>query len=112
MHACLRRACRHTGDRLAAGAAGRSAELERAALAAAPDVARARAAQATEALRITSSELVSFGVMDTVIEEPLGGAHSDPMGAFPAIKQAILHVYNSKCGLPSPLLLHASQGAS
>jgi acetyl-CoA carboxylase carboxyl transferase subunit alpha len=53
--------------------------------------------QATEALRITSSELVSFGVMDTIIEEPLGGAHSDPMGAFPAIKKALMDVYNNKC---------------
>ncbi len=53
--------------------------------------------QATEALRITSSELVTFGVMDTVIEEPLGGAHADPMGAFPAIKTAIMKIYNDKC---------------
>jgi acetyl-CoA carboxylase carboxyl transferase subunit alpha len=52
--------------------------------------------QATEALRITSQELLNFGVMDTVIEEPLGGAHSDPMGAFPAIKKAIMDVYKNK----------------
>lgn len=56
----------------------------------------ANLAKATEALRITSSELVAFGVMDTVIEEPLGGAHADPMGAFPAIKAAIMDVYNNK----------------
>ncbi len=52
--------------------------------------------QATEALRITSSELVTFGVMDTIIKEPLGGAHADPMGAFPAVKAAIMDVYNNK----------------
>ncbi len=59
--------------------------------------------QATEALRITSSELVTFGVMDTIIEEPLGGAHADPMGAFPAIKAAIMNVYNNKSAPLQPL---------
>ena len=33
------------------------------------------AEQAAEALKITSGDLVGLGVVDTVIEEPLGGAH-------------------------------------
>ncbi len=49
--------------------------------------------QATEALRITSQELVKFGVMDDVVPEPLGGAHSDPPAAFPLIKETILKTY-------------------
>ena len=53
-------------------------------------------AQATEALRITSTELLQFKVMDDVIPEPLGGAHSDPMGCFPAIKDAIMDIYKNK----------------
>ena len=53
--------------------------------------------QATEALRITASELVKFGVMDDIIEEPLGGAHSDPVGSFPAIKAALMDIYHNKC---------------
>ncbi len=52
--------------------------------------------QATEALRITSTELLQFKVMDDVIPEPLGGAHSDPMGCFPAIKDAIMDIYKNK----------------
>ncbi len=56
--------------------------------------------QATEALRITSTELLQFKVMDDVIPEPLGGAHSDPMGCFPAIKDAIMDIYKNKCALP------------
>ncbi|GBF91106.1 acetyl-coenzyme A carboxylase carboxyl transferase subunit, chloroplastic-like [Raphidocelis subcapitata] len=48
---------------------------------------------ATEALRITAPELVRLGVMDTIIPEPLGGAHSDPVAAFPAIKDAIMATY-------------------
>ena len=52
-----------------------------------------RLPQATEALRITAPELVKFGVMDTIVPEPLGGAHADPVSAFPLIKEAILKVY-------------------
>ena len=57
---------------------------------------RDKAGTATEALRITSSELVKFGVMDEIVPEPLGAAHADPMAAFPAIKKAILDVYRGK----------------
>lgn len=49
--------------------------------------------QATEALKITSKALVNFGVMDGVIPEPSGGAHADPMAAFPAIKTAITDLW-------------------
>lgn len=49
--------------------------------------------QATEALRITAPELVKFGVMDDIIPEPLGGAHSDPLSTFPYIKQTLLATY-------------------
>ena len=52
--------------------------------------------QATEALRITAQELVSFGVMDGIIEEPLGGAHSEPMASFPAVKEALMNIYKTK----------------
>jgi acetyl-CoA carboxylase carboxyl transferase subunit alpha len=36
------------------------------------------AEKAAEALKFTSSYLLDFGVVDDVIEEPLGGAHRDP----------------------------------
>lgn len=56
--------------------------------------ARDKAATATEALKITAEQLIKFKVMDHVIPEPLGGAHSDPMGAFPAIKKSLMEVYS------------------
>ena len=37
-----------------------------------------RAADAAEALGITSRRLLELGLIDAVIEEPLGGAHRDP----------------------------------
>jgi acetyl-CoA carboxylase carboxyl transferase subunit alpha len=36
------------------------------------------AEKAAQALRFTSKDLLNFGVVDHVIEEPLGGAHRDP----------------------------------
>ena len=54
---------------------------------------RDKAGTATEALRITSQDLLRFKVMDESIPEPLGAAHSDPMAAFPAVKEAILRNY-------------------
>ena len=37
-----------------------------------------RAAQAAEALKLTSRDIVKLGVADNVIPEPLGGAHRNP----------------------------------
>lgn len=54
---------------------------------------REKAGTATEALKITSQDLLNFEVMDESIPEPLGAAHTDPMGSFPAIKEAILRNY-------------------
>jgi acetyl-CoA carboxylase carboxyl transferase subunit alpha len=38
-------------------------------------------AEAAEAMRITAPDLQALGVVDRVIPEPLGGAHTDPAGA-------------------------------
>eukprot|EP00879_Flechtneria_rotunda_P014922 GHRR01015592.1.p1 GENE.GHRR01015592.1~~GHRR01015592.1.p1 ORF type:complete len:330 (+),score=131.53 GHRR01015592.1:399-1388(+) len=54
---------------------------------------RTASSQATEALRITAPELVRLEVMDEIIPEPLGGAHSDPVAAFPAIKESIMTTF-------------------
>ena len=37
-----------------------------------------RAEEAAQRLRLTSDELLEFGIVDEVIKEPLGGAHQDP----------------------------------
>merc|ERR1719504_518983 len=46
--------------------------------------------KATEALRITSSELLKMGVCDAVVPEPEGAAHADPLGAFDFVKTELL----------------------
>jgi acetyl-CoA carboxylase carboxyl transferase subunit alpha len=51
--------------------------------------------QATEALRITGAELQKLDVVDEVILEPLGGAHSDPGQTSKNIKAVIMkHMRN------------------
>merc|ERR1712003_348428 len=55
---------------------------------------RDKAGEATEALRITSKDLTDLGIMDEVIPEPLGAAHSDPVGAFMMLKQALMNSWD------------------
>ncbi|MBD1914212.1 acetyl-CoA carboxylase carboxyltransferase subunit alpha [Leptolyngbya sp. FACHB-8] len=50
----------------------------------------AKAPQAAEALRITATDLRSLGVIDQILPEPVGGAHSDPLAATATLKQSIL----------------------
>ena len=49
-----------------------------------------RASDAAEAMGITSASLLKLGLVNTIIEEPLGGAHRDPELAATRLKSAIL----------------------
>jgi acetyl-CoA carboxylase carboxyl transferase subunit alpha len=49
-----------------------------------------KAAEAAEAMRITAFDLQALGVVDRIIDEPLGGAHRDPDGAIGSLKGAIV----------------------
>jgi acetyl-CoA carboxylase carboxyl transferase subunit alpha len=46
--------------------------------------------RAAEALKLTSSDLLSFKVIDEIIPEPLGGAHQEPDAAAEALREALL----------------------
>nr|YP_010170923.1 acetyl-CoA carboxylase, carboxyl transferase subunit alpha [Chondria tumulosa]QSD57064.1 acetyl-CoA carboxylase, carboxyl transferase subunit alpha [Chondria tumulosa] len=50
---------------------------------------------AAESLKITSSDLKTLGIIDNVIEEPLGGSQEDPFQAAQYLKKQILHQLNS-----------------
>jgi acetyl-CoA carboxylase carboxyl transferase subunit alpha len=41
----------------------------------------ARAKDAADTMKITAQDLLNFGVIDTIVSEPVGGAHRDPMQA-------------------------------
>jgi len=46
--------------------------------------------RAAEALKLTSRDLVALGVVDRVIDEPLGGAHNDRDTAIALVKEALV----------------------
>jgi len=50
----------------------------------------AKAPMAAEALKLTASDLKGLNVIDEVIDEPLGGAHTDPEVMSSTIRDAIL----------------------
>jgi acetyl-CoA carboxylase carboxyl transferase subunit alpha len=49
-----------------------------------------KAADAAEAMRVTAGDLQALGVVDRVVDEPLGGAHRNPEQAIGNLKSAIL----------------------
>jgi len=45
---------------------------------------------AAEALGITAGRLKQLGLIDELLEEPLGGAHRDPVGTAATLKEAVI----------------------
>ena len=48
-----------------------------------------KAQEAASSMKITAQDLLRFGVVDTIIPEPTGGAHRDPPAAITATAEAI-----------------------
>lgn len=46
--------------------------------------------KAADALKITAKDLLDLGLIDQILPEPTGGAHSNPIEAAQTLKQAIL----------------------
>ncbi|MDY6896611.1 MAG: acetyl-CoA carboxylase carboxyltransferase subunit alpha [Cyanobacteriota bacterium] len=49
-----------------------------------------KAPQATSALKIISHDLKKLGIIDQILTEPVGGAHSDPLQAANSLKGALI----------------------
>lgn len=49
--------------------------------------------QAAEALKLTAKDMKSFGLIDDIIKEPLGGAHTDVKKVTQTVKRKILATY-------------------
>jgi acetyl-CoA carboxylase carboxyl transferase subunit alpha len=45
--------------------------------------------EAAEAMKITAADLLRLGVVDRVVEEPIGGAHRDPAAAIAALAKVV-----------------------
>jgi acetyl-CoA carboxylase carboxyl transferase subunit alpha len=50
--------------------------------------------QAAEALKLTGTDMKRLKLIDAIIKEPVGGAHSDREGAFKVVEQQILKAFD------------------
>ncbi len=66
---------------------------------------RAYADRAAEALKLTADDLLSMGLVDGIIPEPLGGAHSDPETMTNTLKDHILRNLDELSRVPREELL-------
>ena len=51
--------------------------------------------KAAESLKLTAEDGIKLKIVDGIIKEPLGGAHSDREGTFKEVEKVILDTYNS-----------------
>ena len=56
---------------------------------------------AAEALKITSNDLKVMGIVDEILQEPLGGAQADPQAASMYLKQELIKQLNRLSKIPS-----------
>ena len=62
---------------------------------------RSAAPKAAEALKITAKHLLELGLVDEVVPEPLGGAHTDPEATALTLKQALLNHLEQLLAIPT-----------
>ena len=70
-----------------------------------PGEAAANAPKAAESLRVTAEDLNEMGLVDQIVQEPLGGAHRDPSEAAVFLKTAILDTLVELSGLDVTALI-------
>jgi acetyl-CoA carboxylase carboxyl transferase subunit alpha len=63
---------------------------------------RANAAKAAAALKLTAKDLLHLKLVDEVVPEPLGGAHTDPVGTALNLKTHLLKHLEQVLALPIP----------
>ena len=59
----------------------------------------AKAQEAATSMKITAQDMVRFGVIDSVVSEPTGGAHRDPQAAIAVTGNAIANALKELQGL-------------
>ena len=60
--------------------------------------------EAAEALKLTASDLLALGVIDTIIAEPLGGAHRDRSATIAAVGEALENALGALVEISGPAL--------
>ena len=61
--------------------------------------------EAAEALRLTAQDLKKLGVIDRIINEPLGGAHRDKAGTIAAVGKAVADMLREMDGKEPKVLI-------
>lgn len=64
-----------------------------------------RAADAADAMKVTAADCKALGVIDTIVAEPLGGAHRDPAAAIASLAMAIAAALQPLLALPPAQLI-------
>jgi acetyl-CoA carboxylase carboxyl transferase subunit alpha len=60
-----------------------------------------RKVEAADALRITAPDLLSRGIIDAIVPEPVGGAHQDPARAAALLGEAVADALAEVTALPA-----------
>lgn len=68
-----------------------------------------KAADAAAAMRVTAQDLAALGVIDTIVTEPLGGAHRDPVAAMASLKAALVNALDGLGDVRGDALRHARE---
>ena len=67
----------------------------------------AKAQEAATNMKITAQDLLKFGIIDSIVKEPMGGAHRDPQAAVEAVGDAIQAALEDLAGQDGPALRKA-----
>jgi acetyl-CoA carboxylase carboxyl transferase subunit alpha len=57
--------------------------------------------QAAEALKLTATDMKQAGLVDGIIEEPLGGAHTNPQAMIEKLKQTLVQTLDELAAIPA-----------
>ena len=64
-----------------------------------------KAAQAAEAMKLTADDVLRLGIIDEILEEPLGGAHRDPEAAARTVEDYLIRTLDELAAIPIDRLL-------
>ena len=70
----------------------------------------AEASIAAEALGVTAQRLKTFGLIDKIISEPLGGAHRDSETVYTNLRKVLIEAYDHIKGFSTEALLERRNG--
>jgi len=67
----------------------------------------AKKVEAAEALKLTAPDLLQAGIIDEIVPEPIGGAHTDPVAAAASVERALSRSLADVTAVPSDTRLEA-----